>query len=278
MSLEKFGVVPGSRWHKVNKEYVRSHGCTYRIVMGPDDTIADVTAIEQLPALFEPYEFDSKAKCISLSIKEQSESGEQGSVWLADAEWSTDAVEKSESPLDEPIRYSLRWEQTEKVVERDIHGNAIANTIGDLFVDPPYTEQDELPILVAVRNFPATALEFLIALALDYKKSTNADIFLGAPVGTAKLKDIQTGEIQKQDDIEYYRVSFEFVFNADGWQPEILNRGHRAKDADGNIYELPNKEVSNLKQDGTVVAEGEQPYYIPFETLNPKSYFALGVV
>ena len=286
MSVVSVEVVPGTRTGKQDKDGKRTYAYTLAVVSnnrleGP----AIILASSQVPQRYDGYnlydEADPAAKCVGRTATETSfiktPSGDNGILWHVSLEFDSTALQSEENPLDEPVRYSLRWEQADKVVEKDIHGNAIANTVGDLFKDPPYSEQDELPVLVAVKNFPGAAFESLVSLALAYKKSTNSDIFLGAAPGTARLKCIQTGDIQNQNDVEFYRVAFEFAFDADGWQPEILNRGSRAKDSAGNIYELPNKEVRNLKQDGTLVGENEQPYFIPFETLKPMSYFALGV-
>lgn len=253
MSVVSVGIKPSTLEASEDRNGVRKYNFTARIItnalMGPRAVLNDPLT----PALFSPYgpselgESDSSAKCISRKIKQDSD-GEL--TWELDLEFSSDseAQGKEENPLDELPRYSLQWETRDKVIEQDLDGEPIVNTVGDLFTDPPYTEEEDLPVMVVTRNEASLP----VALAMDYKNKVNSDEFYGAEPGKVKLKAITTGELQVQNDVEFYKVTYEFVFNPDGWQPEILNRGHRAKNADGKIIDLPNKEVRNLKEDGTL--------------------------
>lgn len=274
MSYVRGGIEPGSRWWSVDKDRVFKYGCTYKIETDTKDDWAAVASAPCLPPLYSSHPGNSAALCTG---GKASEDGDSGKVWKVAVEWSTDAIEKKENPLEEPVRYSLQWSQHEKVVEKDIEGNAIANTLGDLFRDPPYTQDDSRPTLVAKKNFPASQFDQLVAMACTYKDAVSTDAYKGTDPGVAKMTNIQTGELQTLNEIEYYQVTFEIQFDPEGWQPELLNRGHRAKDSSGNIYELPNKEVRNLKEDGTLVGPDDDPYYVPFNTFNEQNISALEI-
>lgn len=218
-----------------------------------------------------PYLLLSKRKVTEKELIQET----GGSLWELELEYTTHKVQKYENPLDQPVRYSLEWAQYDRVVEKDKDGNPLVNTIGDLFTDPPYKEEDARPVLRAYRNEPdvATRINFIAS----FRNALNSDSFHGMAPRTCRMRNITSGDLQTQNGVDYYKFTYEIEFNEDTWDPDILNRGHRAKDSNGKIYDLPKKEVRNLKQDGTVVGPDDDPYYINFKIRNEKAFSDLNI-
>jgi hypothetical protein len=279
LSVISVGIKRGSRSGDIDKNRVRKYSVTY-VVETDDKNDGPQTVLSAfgLPSLYQHYTLGNDDDLAALCISgKASEVGDGGKTWDVQCEFASDAIPKNENPLNDPVRYSLQWAQHEKVIEQDQDGNPIVNTVGDLFTDPPYKQDDSRPVLVATKNYPAADFASLVSLAVDYKDSLNTDGFYGASAGQVKLTNITTGDLQTQNEIDFYKVTYEFSFNPDGWQPEILSRGHRAKDADDNIYDLPNKEVRNLDEDGKLLGPDDEPYFIPFTTFPSRPFGALGV-
>lgn len=229
-----------------------------------------------LPALWATYscfgDVDSTAHLIAKHAEEVDESGLQ---WEVTCQYASDQIEIKDDPTDQPVKYSLNWAQFERVVEKDNDGNPIVNTIGDIFTDPPYKQDDSRPILVAKRNLAAPLDTQTMA---DYKDAVNSDDFQGANPGEAKIKNITCGDLAVLNGVQYYPTTFEIEYNPDGWQPEILNRGHRARKSGFDpIVDLPSKDIRNLNEDGTLAGPSDDPYYIQFNTFKVRPFSVLNL-
>lgn len=135
---------------------------------------------------------------------------------------------KALNPLDRPVIYQLEFQQFQRVVEVDIDGKPLMNTVGDMF-DPPIVQDDSRPVLVATRNFKTLAE--IVAIQQQYKDAVNLNTFYGAKAGQAKILSITAGEEKVDRGQRYYPVTFRIAFKGEGdnWQREILNRGMRYK-------------------------------------------------
>lgn len=286
MTASVIGIVPGSRSGNINKDHVRNFKYVLQVVT---NNIADGVQIVGdaigVPRIYQQYSLgndnDTAALCISKDVKEISpitnDDGTKGNLWHVALEFDSSAIERKENPLEEPVRYSLNWANYDRLVEKDLDGKPLANVLGDLFVNPPHTQQESNPILVARFNVATINVPFV----LDYRDAINADEYQGAPPGYAKLINIQTGEIQSRNAIEFYGMTFEIQFkdpDGDPWDPKILNRGKRFKVLDNNTpVNFPDGELHNLDSQGFPLATDAKPHYLDFKTHRRRPFSALGI-
>ena len=274
MSLESLKTVSSAL--TVDKKRVRVYKTVYQaIVSSKEEGPRQVLAYSGMPSIYSGYlyenEVDSAARCTSISVDKKDPNGR---AWLIACEFRTDAIEEAENPLERAPKYRLEFTQHTKVVERDINLALVVNTVGDKFTDPPLTQDESRPTLVIVRN--EAELDF--GFALDYKDAINSDNFKGAAPGQVKLVELSHSDLQVENDVEFYTKTYKFQGNPDGWNPQVLNVGMYAKDSAGKRYKIAGiKKPVKLKEDGTILPEGEEPFYIPFETHKLRSFNALGL-
>lgn len=205
-----------------------------------------------------------------------------------------DAEDAEKSPLDRRTKFHLEFTGYSRVLERDIDGNPIVNTVGDPFEDP-LEEEDERPVLVARKNYDASLLGPLMSLIVDYRGAVNTDEFISAPPGSVRIAKVQMGELQIENDVEFYAVSwyFEFKEEYEGLSPEtvegtpeawdrlVLNQGYRAYRTANDpetVYEIPDKKEKKLKEDGRVFGTDEGYFYRTFRTKKRRPFSVLGLV
>jgi hypothetical protein len=285
MAVIESAIKPGTRSCKHSNPFTREYGLTLHVVTDSklDGSMTVLGAADWIPQLWSYYdlafwgmtsEIDAGALCVSRVAKDIAPTADGGFIWEVELDYQSDVIQKAENPLDDPVLYSLNWAQYEKVIEKDTDGKPLANTVGDLFTDPPYTQDDSRPVLIVRRN----EAELPIASAIQYKDKVNSDTFYGADPGHVKCTNINTSETQTRNGVTFYTVSYEFQFNNETFQPSILNRGHRSRaTAGGKIADNPNKEARNLLADGTLKKETDDPYYIDFTTFESVPFGALGV-
>lgn len=224
--------------------------------------------------------------CKSRDCKPDSDDGK---AWIVTANYdnqlSEDPGDRDPNPLLRPVKYGLEWAQYTMLLTKDADGDPILNTVGDEF-DEPLEEDDDRPILVAVRNEDAANLASLIALAVDYRNATNSDTFYGAPPGCVKMAPMELGDIQYENGQSYYAVRYAFMFKEEqeggvpGWNRQILNRGknaYKTANTASTKYSLGAEAPKNLKEDGTVLGSEDDPFYLDIKTKKRRSFGALGL-
>lgn len=170
-----------------------------------------------------------------------------------------------ENPLAQPAEFSWSHVDNEEPIDRDINGNPITNSAGEL-PDPPITETFHDVVLRVSRN---EAL-FNHVTASEYKNSVNANTFLGFAPGTVKCTVFE-GEITRAAALTYYIVRYEFQIREDAWKKRFLDAGFREKV--GTEYEVikdkdgvPLSEPSLLDGNGYKLPDGATPVFLEFET------------
>lgn len=132
---------------------------------------------------------------------------------------------REQNPLDEPPSIECDGEQFERIVDRDRDGNPIVNSSKDYY-DPPVVRDDSRPTMVIVRNEPYSTPN----PAPAYNDRVNSATFHGEDPGTVKCGIIKRSRQWHQavpDGGYYWRTTYPFTLNRDGWQREILDQGLR---------------------------------------------------
>lgn len=176
----------------------------------------------------------------SISAVEDPES-DDGLQWLVSVEYGPyDPTTWPLNPLDWPLRISWDQAKFEGVADRDINGDAVVNSAGQLF-DPPATRDDSRWVLTIVRNEKTFDPKWADA----YKDALNEDDFMGRGPGEWKIDSITSGDpIHDEDsgtkDGFYYAVTYKFAHNPAvdeetgevvGWRALILDSGYKQVDA-----------------------------------------------
>jgi hypothetical protein len=188
----------------------------------------------------------------------------------------------TQNPLLQPIDVKWSMRSQEIVVDIDINGNPILNTAFDPF-DPPLMEDDPRPVLTVTRNEST----WNQALQIQYRKAINSDPFAGYQPLMSKVLDISADSIFHQDVGWYYQATYQFEFmpptsqttGINGYRRTVLNQGMRALSAvNGNKFHpsykgVPITEPVLLTKMGTVINNGQSPFYLIFQT-KPELPFA----
>jgi hypothetical protein len=191
---------------------------------------------------------------------------EDGCQWECSATYGAyDATQLPSNPVDWPLRISHSFAKFESVADEDTDGNAILNSAGDYF-DPPVTRDDSRPILRIQRN----EKEFDPDTAFKYKDAVNKDPFFGADPGTVKCADIQA-ELSFNNDVGwFYACTYEFEYNPDGWEKQILDMGLKYLDATDTLVPVMEKGIPAtspvlLDGGGGILASGDDPVFLKFK-------------
>lgn len=183
-------------------------------------------------------------------------------------------------PLDRATKYRIEFSQFTKAVIFDNEGLPIINTAAD-FYDPPIEEEDGNLILIATKNYDAADLFALAGFIADYQNSVNSDEFFLQPIGSIRLGRVTASDLQIENDVQYYAVSWPFEFRSlpdisfdadhvtvtggfEPWDQYKLSEGYNALRTGGDFntkYPLPNKEPKKLARDGTLAANSSSAYF-----------------
>lgn len=145
-------------------------------------------------------------------------------VWLITVTYSTRTPREDQhpdNPLDEPVKRSLQSEKGMDILTEDIHGNACLNTAGVAF-DPPIEVRRSKGRLVFLRN----ELTHPGAKQQEYEDTVNSHSWAGGAAGKVYCDSI-TGEELFKNGVNYWAVTYVFLYNRRGWQPRPLNQGYQ---------------------------------------------------
>lgn len=255
-----------------------SYTFQYRVeVDNESDSAATVLANTGLPGMYAPCPIDLTAFCVNR--KASRESGTR-KVWIVSVDYKTDAPnseDQEDDPLDRPVKRSWSITKTTKVAAKDVKGDPILNKAGFAF-DPPLEIAASHARLIFVRNEE----DFDGTKALNYVDRVNKDAWAGADKGTVRCESIAADE-QFENGVSYWTVTYEFEYNPEGWQPEILEQsikdknGKHIQDDDG----LPVSSPWPINVNGVKIETANLPadaVYTEFEVYEEKNFSALNLL
>jgi hypothetical protein len=120
----------------------------------------------------------------------------------------------------------------------------VINSAGGNFDKPMMRDVGRL-VLKMTRNEPY----YPLAIAREFENKINDDVFLGWEAGTILCKHIDATWATEQFEgewIEYWRVTYEFVFDGDGWVEEFLDQGPYFRDTRPSVGGNPNPNFNKL--------------------------------
>lgn len=260
-----------TRTAETNERFQRSYTRTFRVLTDDPHTGPAIVREAVGIAVGDTYstgtEYDDFAYCLNKSASCTSEDGKQ---WVVTVSYGPppDSSDPNnvENPLLQPYEISWGFAQFERPVEYTIYGEPICNTLNDPF-STAIMRDDSRPVLSITRNeafFPA-------GLAYLLRDCVNSDSFMGAGRGQAKVSNISSQRQFNTNFGFYWKTSYEFTFDAGGYDKFILNAGLREFDPQTrqikNILSqgVPITEPALLDQFGRQLQPGTPPYIRRFK-------------
>ena len=203
--------------------------------------------------------------------------------WLATCEYSRNSGnpdDEPDNPLNEPVQISVRGNKVTKAPIRDLDLKKFVNTVGDPFETAVEIERT-YPVVVFTRNEPAFGFE---SHAKPFLDRVNNGSYLGGATGTVKCTDL-SAEKHFSEAMEYWQVRYEFSYNPDGWQPQVLNAGYYFKDAGerNRCVDVDGRDTASpmpLTESGSQIAPSGIPaqlHYIEFRMYESANFGSLGL-
>lgn len=255
---------------------------------------------DPIPNTLDPHPTNTGIRCKSRVATQHDDEGVGAKYWRVTCEYDNsvsddDADDAGTTPLERRVKFHIEFGSATKILERDNEGVPIVNTVLDPF-DPPLDDEDDRFILVAKKNYAESDFVGLMQLMVDYRNSTNSDYWKGLPPGSWRFVTPQMSELQTEDDVKYYTVSWRFEAkdeydiadpstvegSPEPWDRVVLNTGYNAfttANDDTTKVTLLDKEPQKLKADGTLFEAGDDPnyYYRTFKTKKRRAFVAIGI-
>ena len=177
--------------------------------------------------------------------------------------------QETDNPLDQPPVLELIFAQEEKLLEQDVNGKAIRNSVGDRF-DDVLTREDSQPVLRITRNEPRASALF----GMDLRDTVNRSPWMGAPRRTIKFQPPTLRSRFHKNIGVYYEKGYEFKFSDETWRFVLLNQGYYEKDADSSdntkrkritVKGEPIQQPVALTEEGLLLPEDEDPVWLEFD-------------
>jgi hypothetical protein len=175
-------------------------------------------------------ETDTAAICIGRDPRLK-KTGEDGSWrnWDVTVKYSTNlgstrdpSTPPTDDPLTEPPIIETYTSKGKKAILSDIFNRIISSSAQEPY-DPVPEIDDTHYLLRIIKN----QSDIYPAMYPFYRDAVNSDAFFGCPPNTVKVET--PGAITKLyrtvDDQPYYRVTWEFAINMDGWDLKLYDYG-----------------------------------------------------
>jgi hypothetical protein len=160
-------------------------------------------------------------------------------IWEVRCEFSSEPYDvqqrnaEIEDPLNRPPIFNWEIQKYQRVVDKDVYGNAVSNSAGAPF--SPLPEADDTRFVLTMERNEAEPDWNLI---LTYQDAINSDTFLGFSPGTAKVNLKASAAFE--NNLYYWKVTYTFEFRNivtingeqfSGWDLHLLDQGYYELDA-----------------------------------------------
>lgn len=127
------------------------------------------------------------------------------------------------NPLERRPKITKSYDRAEVPCYEDRYGNAIVNAAGDAYLDP----------VVRPRSSPVWNVSVNVAASPawmdDLSDTVNADTVVvrgrSYPAGTLLFEAGDESELQEENGVQFYTVSFKLLVNMEGWKEKRYENG-----------------------------------------------------
>jgi len=250
MTVTFLGEIAGQR-SAVNDEGKRTYSVAFRLTSdAKTDTAYVVGSHASLPGIGSSHPDDPYAYCKSLSVV----NSDPWKGWTVTAQYTNERSLDPADPDNDEVLISWSTEIYQEAIFFDYNGNAILNSVGDMFVDPPMRDFTHLiaRISLNVKTVPTWVLSYQNAV-------NNSSITIGGltiPIRTARFQGLLISERKYRGEVAYHEVSFEIHIHYDNWRYKPLDCGYRKIDySTGKVVNITN-EGDSRKPDEPVLLDG----------------------
>lgn len=182
-------------------------------------------------------------------------------------------------PVERPDEFQVEAAKTRVAVEYDEDDEALVNSAGCPF-DPPVEKEEPYAVVRVTRYLDDWTPDEIE----QYVGKLNADQFLGKNPRLWLCTNIGAQTVYENAN-RWWRVTYEFAFNADEWTARPIDKGRLAlPTAEADEPEAPrdgkgvalNREVL-LNEDGTRRDDAEEPHVLNFRIYAETAFAGLGI-
>ena len=148
---------------------------------------------------------------------------EHAKVWMASVRY-TDTITRN--PLDEPVRYSMRTETLPSATILNRRGRLILNSAGDIV--QPIDKPERIRVFVFKKNLPQIA-EWMTDLEDVVNSETLRIGGRDREPRSLLLRKVDFGEMQEQNDVEFYPTTFELAYRKSKWNYRYPSVGYNQR-------------------------------------------------
>lgn len=141
-----------------------------------------------------------------------------------------DAGEAIANPLSRPVRYRGVKVVATKAVTTDKDGVPITTSAKEEF-DEPLEQEICYAGFIATRN--VSTLDNWVSDLATYVNSVNSGTYRTLPARNWWCMDIECSDLITESGYSYYQESWQIVMNLDKWDEQLLDRGWKILDEDG---------------------------------------------
>lgn len=222
-------------------------------------------------------EYDTGAFYKGMDVSSEASDAKQWLVTVNYGPPNESQQNETDNPLAAPLEISGGYSQFQKPVDQSIDGEAIVNPAGD-----PYLDQDQKDDSRQVLSITRNEASSPAALAFYYRDSVNTDAFAGAGPGEVKVSNVSWQVVNDSNFGQYYRTTYEFAHNPDGWKLKKVACGMREKGDDGKLKPILVKGVAIsepqlLDKKGKVVPPNGEPYVQEWKIYNETAFSGFGL-
>lgn len=193
--------------------------------------------------------------------------GDDGRSFTAEVEYSNAAEAFEENPLLRPPQFLwLPPVKSQKVADRDRHGQRITASSGEPF-DPPLMVEESAPAFGVRQN----VLSYnAAAVLISFQDAINSAPFYGFPAYTVRCDAVAPGEPKVESGVFFIEVTAYFLVKFNTWRLRVLDQGFYKIDGGErvNIVDkngMPLSRPALLNGSGGVLNPGQHEEYLEFE-------------
>ena len=238
MAVKRVEELHTERSSEIAKFGKLSHTRVFIVQTDTNDSSFSAAQATGVPKMGDFY-VDGQSRVSAVSCKVRS--GEPG-FWTVTCKYNNDYGSKPEDieetdPLSAEQTESWGTEERSRVLTTSKNGynrwqgavggvdlgsatavTQIMNTAGDRY-DEPLTVPVVFPTLTIKRNESS----FDASLASKYNNALNKTIWRGFERGQARVRI--SADQARQDEVDFWKVTYVFTFNDQGWEPAVLEAG-----------------------------------------------------
>ena len=251
--------------------------------------VPEILANPGLPQKGQAHPWNALFKCRGCKVKLTGPTSAEATANydMARAIGENEQPNEEVSPLDEPAQIRVSTQKMEGPLEEDVNGMPITNTVNETSVGVTRLFSDT--VLSITKNLSVS--QFALTNVSAFCDHVNSAPFLAFPAGRLRLDTVEAEQVN-DDEGAYWSVTANImdrlpVVTTDerAWYFRTINKGFQRNYGTAQNPEIKNHLVDGettpepiwLDQDGFIVTDPEQVYFLEFEIYPTTDFNAFGI-